>query len=101
MKKNTSIVLASLFTAVAFSGAASAANEQQLHKVTADECVGKYVDQVLTPSEPSLKIHTIYPDGYLERLVTDCENLTGSEAEFYKGMTKYRETRGNMTVEFK
>lgn len=100
MKKNTSIALAALFTTAALSGPAIA-NEQPTGKITADECVGQYIDQAFTSQEPSLKINMVYPDGYLENLVAKCEDLTKSEADFYKGMTKYRETRGKMTVEFK
>lgn len=95
---------AALFTSLATAASiafAASAGAQDTQNLNADGCIHNLIDEFFVNAAsiqeiPGLRL-TIKGD--LQDAVSFCEEQTRTEAETFKGMNQYRETRGNVIFE--
>lgn len=69
--------------------------------ITADECVWDTINtRMASFNELSGKTTLTYNIGSMEALTKDCEEKTGTDAHFFKGIKKFDITIGNTTMKF-
>lgn len=96
MKKKNLTAAAAALTAVLATGAS--AQDQAL---TADQCIQDEFNSLLAPISdmPGVKLKLVFEAEALDKVIEHCEKETGTKADFFKGMTQYREN--NVTLIFK